>query len=315
MTSMPETPSTDKAPDAKVMSTIGRLQRTDRYRMDSLFPRRRGMGARSETKRRVATLLSLEPRLDTILYPEETIEYAAHATLNSYAEQYFLGIWAFVINRMVMLFTEHRVILVCVDKKGRVKHQAWQIPYSRMKRYKPGTHLGSIKFKLDDGRTYKFAQMAKRDRKYLRDYMQTSLSQPREERSQFPCHTARDPLCPACYSPMPPKTAVCPDCGDRMIDPKVPALMSLIVPGTGDLYLGHRGLALFEFAGFAFLLLNAVVRFARQEPEWVAFAVVLVIANIFDAAITFHIARKGAISRRHTFGKKSAPDTVLTAPS
>ncbi|MCA9303369.1 MAG: hypothetical protein KC996_04540 [Phycisphaerales bacterium] len=298
-------PHMDLSPaDPKVQSMIDSLDRTDRFNLDTLFPRKTGFLAKSDTKRRVTMLKSIEPRLDLLLYPGETIEYVASAVLNNWIDQYFLGIWSQTINRTLLVFTQHRAILLLSDSKGRAKQQAWQIPYNRLKKYGAAVWVGSVSFKLDNGKNYKFMGMKKQDRKNLKEYMQRRLSTPPEESIEFPNHEARDPLCPGCWSPTPPKTHTCEHCDERFINPRTPALMSLALPGLGNLYLGHTVVAVVEMIGFAFVLLIATDIVVSDPSAWLYGILLVAFANTFDCIATMYIARKGLISRRHTFGKK-----------
>lgn len=293
--------------DPKIQSMIGSLHHTSRYDIQSIFPKLSGMGAKSDVKRRVMMLGSIEDRIDTLLYPDERVEYVALAVLNSWAEQYFMGIWAITINRTLLIFTQHRAILMFADTKGRAKHQAWQIPYHRLMKYGAGVWAGSVCFKLDDGKKYKFTGMKKADRKNLREYMKTRLEQQVENRTEFPSFKARDALCPGCWTPTPPKLRACPHCEEEFIDPKIPGLCSLIIPGTGDLYLGHITLGIMELVGFGFVLLIIAGVVIDNPSDWPLGLLLLCIANGIDGAVTYHIAKKGYISKRHAFGSGTKP--------
>jgi len=302
-----ETTHRSDSPDPRVTAMIDSLQQSDRYNRETLFPRTSGFRAKADTKRRVTMLRSIESRLDLLLYPGETVEYVATAVLNSWVEQYFLGIWAQTINRTLLVFTQHRAIILLSDSKGRAKQQAWQIPYHRLKKYGAAVWVGSVKFKLDNGKSYKFMGMKKHDRKNLKEYMQQRLSIPPEESLEFPNHNARDPLCPGCWSPAPPKALICEHCDERFINPTTPALMSLALPGLGDLYLGHTVIAVVEMIGFAIVLLIATNLVVSDPGAWPFALLLIAIANIFDSLATLYIAKKGVISRHHTFGKKPRP--------
>jgi hypothetical protein len=296
--------------DPKLQPLIESLTRQDRYKLSSVFPKTTGMGAKGDIKRRVKMLGSIEGRLDTLLYPDEHIEYVALAVLNRWAEQYFMGIWAMTINRTLLVFTQYRAILLYADSKGRAKKQAWQIPYHRLRKYGAGVWAGSVCFALDDKKKYKFTAMKKQDRKQLREYMKARLENPATDIPEFPSHEARDSLCPGCWSPIPPKLRVCPHCDEEFIDPKVPALMSLIVPGTGDLYLGHRTLAIMEMIGFGFVIIICIGLLADNPSEWYIPLGLLIFANGVDAAVTHHVARKGYIAKRNAFGTGTKPTNM-----
>lgn len=299
----PVTSSDPRVENPRLDTLTARLARKDLYEMPTVFPRTDGMGSGKDIKRRIRMLESVEPRLDLLLYPEERIEFVTTAVLNSLAEQYFMGLWAIVINRTLMLFTQHRVILIQADGKGRAKHLAWQIPYTRLQGFKTGMMTSSARFKLENGKVYKFAQMPRRDRKLLRAFMEARATRAGEASFEFPSHEPRDSLCPACCTPLPARVRSCAECEESLADPKVPALMSLAVPGSGHLYLGHRGLGLVELAGFCFLLLAMVMVVIDNPSEWWIALAIIAIFNTADGLITLHVARKGMLSKRQTFGR------------
>lgn len=296
--------------DPRIQAQLDLLDHPERVDFETLLPKTKGIGARADVKRRVRMLRAIEPRYDTLLYPDETIEYVALAVLNSWAEQYFMGIWAMTINRTLLVFTNYRVILIHADTKGRAKQQHWQIPYARLKKYRPGTLLGSVKFKLDDKRAYAFTGMNKRDRKALKRYMLERLSTDADDRFEFPSFRARDPLCPICHSPVEGRPRACPECAEPFVNPIVPAAASAIIPGTGDLYLGHTTLGIMEILGFVFLIFVAVNIIASDPADWWIAAGLIVAANAVDAAVTHHVARKGITAKRHVFGNATKPRKV-----
>jgi hypothetical protein len=282
----------------KLRRQIAQLQAHDAYAWDKLFPKTEGLGAAGDIRRRVRMLASVEGRIGTLLYPGERIEFVTRGVLNSFVEQYFMGIWSVIINRTLFLFTNYRVILLNADGKGRARAMMWQIPYHGMHKYGAGAMAGSVRFKVDGG-DFRFAGVPRADRKRLKLLVGEKLEQARTEGLDFPSHRGRDPLCTRCATPLPPKSPGCPECGERFINPIRPALMSLVIPGLGDLYLGHRMMAVLELIGFAFVLLIAASIAGAGDPVDIVVALLLIIiANGYDAAVTLHVARKGALPTR-----------------
>jgi hypothetical protein len=82
-------------------------------------------------------------------------------------------------------------------------------------------------------------------------------------------------------------------------------LRSFLFPGLGDLYLGHRAVAVFEMLGAVLVWLHLVVAPLIGAPDadgnvvkmdvvnWVNAIVVLAIIHGIDAAATRHFALKG----------------------
>lgn len=292
---------TGDAPE-KVKRHLAELSVPDAYDWGTLFPRTTGFGAAGDVKRRIRWLKGVEPRFSFLLFPEEKIEFVTKGMLNSFAEQYFMGIWSLAINHTVFLFTNYRVTLINSDGKGRPKVLMWQISYDKIARYGAGTLGGSIAFKLSDKSRYKFAGVKRADRKRLKSYVKDRLDRVSSGQFTFPSHAGRDPICPSCGTPSPPSPVVgraCAECSEAFIDPRIPALMSLAIPGLGDLYLGHRAIALFELLGFALLLfLLGSLLITDGLSALPTVLVALIVANGGDAAITYHIAGKGLLPKR-----------------
>lgn len=282
----------------KARRELERLSAVDRYDWPALFPRVSGFGAAGDIRRRVRMLLSAEPRFPYLLFPEERIEFVTKGMFNSFLEQYLLGPWAYLINHTLFLFTNYRVILLNSDGKGRARTMMWQIPYDRVAKYGAGVWFGSVTFRLKNGTSYKFANVPSLDRKRLKEYVRTRLEGVRREAFQFPSHASRDPLCASCATPIPPRTHRCPECAEEFIRPSTPALMSPILPGLGDLYLGWKGIAVLELIGFALVLLARLGIVSANADDWPIAIGVVAAANGIDAAITWLIARKGVLPTR-----------------
>lgn len=281
----------------KTRETVASLQHPASYDWSSIFPKLQGMGAKGDIRRRVVMLKSVEPRLSHLLYPDERIELVTKGTINNYLEQYFMGIWSIIINRTLILCTNYRIIFVNSDKAGRARALMWQIPYDRLK--KAGKAMGNITFKCTGGTVLRFVAVPGVDRKRLKAYFADKIEHAQSHGPEFPSYSDRDPLCPACATPQEGAPRKCAQCGDEFINPVVPALMSLVIPGTGDLYLGHHAMASIELVGFALLLFVSVaLLFANGLVVLPGVVLLIAIANIADAAITFHVARKGLLSKR-----------------
>ena len=74
-------------------------------------------------------------------------------------------------------------------------------------------------------------------------------------------------------------------------------LRSLLFPGWGDIYLGHRVLGCLELAGSVMVWSIVLLLFAAGDIGTGLF--LLVIVNGMDALLTRHMARKGYILEKH----------------
>jgi hypothetical protein len=56
-------------------------------------------------------------------------------------------------------------------------------------------------------------------------------------------------LCPSCFVPLPKGLIACPKCKVNLKEPRRAFFKSLVLPGWGDIYLGHRALGILELIG------------------------------------------------------------------
>lgn len=270
------------------------------YKLQTLFPKTSGFGVRRHIKRRIQMLKAVESRFDHLLYPDEHIDFVTHGLFNSLIEQIFLGLVAYMINRTLFLFTNYRVILINATGRYRPKQMQWQIPYEEISRFKPGGFVSSnVVFKLRDGKKYKFSGVPQRDRKALRSYVQEQVNRVEREEFSFPHYRSRDPLCPACSTPVAPGERQCSTCTEQFIDPKIPALMSLMLPCLGDFYLGHRFLGSIELITYIVIALYLISGLRDEGMTFLPVVLItLAIEHGFDAIMTYYIAKKGVTLQR-----------------
>lgn len=84
--------------------------------------------------------------------------------------------------------------------------------------------------------------------------------------------------CGACAadSEIHPKAGICSECGITQVkskrkSPVIAALLSLIIPGLGQVYAGnlYRGLALFALLGLSFCLMALIIGFFTFFATWI----------------------------------------------
>jgi hypothetical protein len=107
----------------------------------------------------------------------------------------------------------------------------------------------------------------------------------------------REHICPACFEPLPAKLESCNKCMAAFKTPKKAMLRSLVLPGWGDIYLGHRVLGFLELIGALMVWFIVIALFADGAIATGVFF--LVFCNGLDALLTLHMARKGYILEKH----------------
>lgn len=254
----------------------------------ALFPRLEGWGVAKQNLRRTQLLVRLAPVLKAALRPNETVLYAAATIVNFWWEQLFMGVWAQVINRTALVVTTERLLFVHLHGKEPGSY-ANQVPRAAVK--KVSTGLFSTVLKLATGKVT-LSGVPGPDKKALK-----ALIVPNGQGKGGLEH-----LCPCCFAVHPKHVESCMPCGTHFKSPRTAALRSLLLPGLGDYYLGHRGLAALEMLGSLVTWMVVIMLVAGTIPDvdratglLVALAV-LALANGSDAALTHAQGKKGLMS-------------------
>jgi len=292
----------------KIKALINSLGRYP-YFFPQLFPKIKGLGIKGLIKKKVNTIKAIEPILNQLFLPREEVRFVTTGIFYSFAEQYFMGWMANFINRTAFLFTNYRIIMINVDSKNRPLKMKWHIPYDQIKEFKTGGLSSAVVFKLKDRKTYIFSRVLRPDREDLGEYVKEMIETVDKDNFRIPFYQSRDNLCTNCYLPVEPGNYTCKQCGEEFIKPIKPALMSLFFPCLGNFYLGHKGLGTLELLGYVIFLLaiiGAVVEEGIAALPGVLIAVAVV--HILDFALTFHMAKKGIISTKGTWGAHHKSD-------
>lgn len=285
------------------------------YRVESLFPKVAGMGWKGAIKKKHGLIARVEPVLRQALAPNERVLYVAKGVQYSFAEQYFMGIWAQTINQTVFVLTNARLLMLRSNSKGTPKHTFWSIYYSQIEAFKP-SWTGVVELRLRDGTKLKFTGFPKADRRAMPELFQQALESFRKHGFDPQVTQSMENLCSHCFGRVSKGEYVCERCGAEFWTPKAVALRSLVIPSWGDVCMKHYVLATVEMIGFvvAWSIAAGAILSGLGNGEWIGgvfvAAMVLVFTHGVDAALTYAIAKKGLHPRR---GPAAEPaDGVLT---
>jgi hypothetical protein len=255
---------------------------------ESLFPVVTGWGVAKRNRKRMELLNRLAPVLRRMLAGDEVVTFVAQGTVNLWWEQLFMGAWAQAINRTALVLTSKRLLMIHLHGNAP-KSYVNQVSRGAIK--KIGAGIGSLSVKLGSG-SIVLSGVPGVDKKALKQHLSPA---PRAQ-------GGRQLLCPKCYSLHMAHTTACARCHAGFKSPWVAALRSGILPGLGDFYLGHHLLASFELLGSAMLWLFIAVivseglRSGDVGTSVAVAAVILVLANGTDAALTHAQAKKGLMA-------------------
>lgn len=263
-----------------------------------------GWLARRRAKRRFELLKKLDVKLRTMLAPDERVFFVTSGTTATFAEQFFVGLAATYLNRRALVFTTHRLLLVQIDSRKRPRELVSQMRYDQIASVR-STWNGICEVKLHGGVKYKFQQVPKAERKFLHQFL-ADVVKPVPGAGGTTGQV--ELLCPKCFVVVPGHPASCPTCHAPFKSAKKAAMLSLVFPGLGDFYLGHRGFAALELIGSAFLWLALVVLPLMDGGAvdadtgelvplngiyWAMAAVIIAMAHLIDSSMTRHFAKKG----------------------
>ncbi len=270
-----------------------------------------GFFARQRAKRRLVLLKGLDAKLRRILRSGERVFYVTSGTTVTIAEHFFVGWMASYLNMRALVFTTERVLLVQIDGgKKKAGELVAQIPYTSLASVK-STWSGACRIKLMDRTEHHFVSVPKADRKFIADFLADIVQGTAAPFANVARPGGLELLCPHCFVPVPGRPAACPACGGGFKSAKRAALMSLVFPGTGNWYLGHRVFGLMEIIITCFWWLGLVVSplLLASDPAaptpplaaeyWQSVVLLLLVGHGIDALVTFNFAKKGHYPGKH----------------
>lgn len=258
-----------------------------------LTPTKKGKFKTGKNKLRARILKSVCERANKILTGGEQVlrigkgaaYYPAEILLGN-------GYLTMLYNHYAILCTNKRLLFVNINSRvTRVTHYVFQIPYEDIKSIKKGLLFGHFIINRHQGKRRVYTAV----KRFLLNDMKGFVEKTATGIDGNP--TARpspEKLCPACFDPLEDKLTQCPQCSIEFKKPKTAFLKSLILPGWGDMYLGHRLLGVFELMGSAFVWLIVISLLSSGVGENLAIAVIIFLFyNCMDGLLTYHMAKKG----------------------
>lgn len=267
------------------------------YRFDSIFEDG-GWWERFRSKRKLALLRRIDGELRQMLDEDEEVYFLSTGSDTSGIEAFFLGWWLYLLFRRAIVLTDRRILFLQIDVRGRPKETRSQLRYPAIAGVEE-TLLGRAKFELQNGETEVLSFAPRRDEDRIREIA--------EEMRMMPAGSAAraggvEDLCPHCYAVVEERPDRCPSCGDPLGSARKAAGLSLLLPGFGDQYLGHRWYAAVEVTGTLLVWLGfwIVIEAAGTPAATVLLAggVVFAVMHGLDAAATWYVGRKAVYPRR-----------------
>ena len=279
-----------------LISTYPELQYldSDKLVLEEIFtPSKKGSYKTKSNKLNLKILKAIHGTLDRMLQSDEQVIQLGKAMAYYPAEIIFgNGYLTMMYNYYAVVATNQRLLFINVNSKiSKPTHYYFQIPYGGIKKVTTGLFGTSLILSRQKGKRRIFTgmkrYMAKAFQQLIRD------RQPLAKDAKSVKAIAED-LCPSCFIPLAKNLLKCPKCKNSFKKPATAFLRSLLLPGLGDIYLGHRLLGSLELLGS--VVVWGIVIFSVLQGDQASLIIALVILAIyngFDGLLTRHMARKG----------------------
>lgn len=275
-----------------------------KYALDHLLlPNKKGRFKIRLNKLKLKLLGAVRETLDQLLDRDEQVMHVAGATAYYPAEMIFGNGWMTILyNRYILVGTNKRLVAVNTNyKMNKPTHYLFQFPYNEIKKATRGLFGTSLVITRKKGKRRTFTNISRALSAELKKFIDAKIDPAAELSADA---QPRDNLCPSCFTPLAGQLSSCPKCHAIFKSPRKAALRSLLLPGWGDIYLGHRFLGFMELLGSLMVLGVALAFLLSDNPsDLIVVLVILLFYNGMDCLLSMHMAKKGYSlekSRRRT---------------
>ncbi len=268
------------------------------YEFATLF-KTEGFMAKRRCRQRLKLLKAVDSKLRHILERGEKVHFITSGTTTGIKERFLLGWIAYYLDRRILVFTSRRVLLFLADTSLRPREMVSQLPYANIAGVKPGWG-GTCEIKQLNRVEFNLQHIPAPDRKPMVDFLANIV-----QLTNAPFEHTRgiENLCPHCYTFVPNFPSACPSCKGAFKSARTAGFLSLLFPGFGGFYLGHRFTATVESLSIIaiwvalvilpFLGVSELFPKSFGSEHWMIIAVVIAILHGVDGLLTYHFARKG----------------------
>jgi len=272
-----------------------------------LRPTRKGRWGTRANRFKLKILTAVRPVAARLLRPGEQVLRVAAATAYHPVEIFLgNGVLTMLYNRYALLATNQRLLMINTNHRlTRPAHYLFQMGYAEIKKLSRGLFRSSLALTRKAGRRRIFISMKRAHSAEMGEFISGRLD------PQATAPVAQERICPACFAPQAEGRDRCPTCQAAFKTPRRAALRSLLLPGWGDIYLGHRVLGALELLGSMLIWALLVSELAAGGDGVPVFAALLAVYNLMDGLLTRHMAGKGYSLEKEA--SAPAPATGLAA--
>jgi len=267
---------------------------SEKYALEHLLlPDKKGRYKTRLNKLKLKLLGAVQSTLEKLLDQDEQVLHVAAATAYYPAELFLGNGWMTLLyNRYIIVGTNKRLVAVNTDyKMKKPTHYLFQFSFNGIKKISRGLFGTSLVLTRKKGKRRIFNGI----RRVLAAELKTFVSSRIDPTANLEATASpQDNLCPTCFTPLAGKLVSCPKCRALFKNPRKAALRSLLLPGWGDVYLGHRFLGVCEMLGSLLIWgIIAAMYFLDDPANLVMGLVFLLFYNGLDGLLTLHMAKKG----------------------
>jgi hypothetical protein len=257
-----------------------------------LIKNKKGGYKSRKNKYKVTLLKSVSGILPQMLYEDEHVVRVAKGTASYPLEIIFgNGFLTMIYNHYAIICTTMRVLFINIDHRmKKPTNYLFQMIYREIKKIRRGALLGSLTFQPERGKKRVFTRVKLSLSKEINEYVKEKMRAP-SKKDQEPYY---EDLCPSCFGTLGKGLIECSSCKASFKQPKKALIRSLILPGLGDIYLGHRVLGALEMFGSIIVWIIVLTSiFKGGEAGFGIGIILLLFYNGLDGLLTFHMAKKG----------------------
>lgn len=268
-----------------------------------LAPNKKGGYKTGRNRFKVKILKAVGHLLNKVLVQDEQVLRVAQGVAYYPAEILFgNGILTMMSNYYAILVTNRRLVFININSRTtKPTNYIMQLPYANIKKASFGTIFSRMILKSVTGKNRTFTYMKRYLVKELKEFILNKIT---TVKTTSKGEVQPENICPACFLPTAAVNNTCPYCEAKFKTPLGGFVRSLILPGWGDIYLGHKGLGTFELLG-SFVVWGVVIvlvagslksgQNADLTANLIIAAVVLLFYNVSDAIFTYFMGKKGYI--------------------
>jgi hypothetical protein len=310
-------PEAVHAPSAHSSAIAGEIPEVtafapDKYALDHLLlPNKKGLFNTRLNKLKLRLLEAVQETLDQLLDRDEQVMHIAGATAYYPAELIFGNGWMTLLyNRYILVGTNKRLVAVNTNyKMKKPTHYLFQFPYNEIKKTTRGLFGTSLVLTRKKNKRRTFTNISRALASELKAFIDSKIDPDDNLATEA---QPQDNLCPSCFTPLAGQLSSCPKCHALFKSPRKAALRSLLLPGLGDIYLGHRFLGFMELLGSLMIWGISIALLLSDDPsDLIVGLVILLFYNGMDSLLSMHMAKKGCSLEK--IQRQTAPVDQMSA--